>query len=51
MHFHKQQEDESKNQKKKKKKKAKTTNSWKVNNLLWKNQLIIEEINEEIKRY
>ena len=34
-----------------KKKTAKNTNSWKLNNMLWNNKWIIEEIKEEIKRY
>lgn len=34
-----------------KKKTAKNTNSWKLNNMLLNNHLIIEEIKEEIKRY
>ena len=34
-----------------KKKKKKTTNSWKLNNMLLNNKWIIEEIKEEVKRY
>ena len=34
-----------------KKKTAKNTNSWKLNNMLLNNHLIIEKIKEEMKRY
>ena len=34
-----------------KKKKQQKTNSWKINSMLLKNQWIIEEIKEEIKRF
>ena len=35
----------------KKKKSAKTTNMWRLNNMLLNNQEITEEIKEEIKKY
>ena len=30
---------------------SKNTNSWKLNNMLWNNKWVIEEVKEEIKRY